>query len=300
MVNLNIAYAGPDGCLPVLTSELTARFGVPRLPYEYVTGYKSATNVSGHNADNNGRAHAVDIFVGPDQSISVDQGIDLAQRLLAEGPRGAIAGHPDRLAYIIHRGRIAGDHTGWAWVPYTGADWHGDHIHVSSTYDYYWGDPVWESGLDYNSTAPWNLWAAAPAPKPPVIVKPAGSTSTGPTGWTVDSGNTMSGIAAAVDVSLAALLAANRGVYANLIYPGQKLALPAGAKWPATAPAKPAPAPAPKPAGPTGWTVDPGDNLTTIAARTGVTLAALKAANPGVGDFIVPGQKLRLPAGAHW
>jgi len=300
MVNLSIVYAGPDGCLPVLTSELTARFGAPARPYEYVTGYKSTANISGHNADVNGRAHAVDIFVGPGQSISVDQGIDLAERLCREGTYGSIAGYPDRLAYIIHRGRIAGDFSNWAWGPYTGADGHYDHIHVSSTYDYYWGDPVWESSLDYNSTAPWNLYSAAHAvPSTPAPVKPQGSTTAGPTGWTVDAGDTMSGIAAAVGVTLAALLKANPGVYANLIYPKQKLVLPAGAKWPAAAPAKPAPAPAPA-AGPTGWTVDPGDNLTYIAQKTGVTLAALKAANPGVSDFIYPGQKLRLPAGAHW
>lgn len=66
-----------------------------------------------------------------------------------------------------------------------------------------------------------------------------------------------------------------------------------------TVTAKPTP---PKPAaGPTGWTVDPGDTLTGIAQKTGVALSALIKANPGIDpNFIVPGQKLKLPAGARW
>lgn len=298
MVNLNVLWNGPDGCLSTLAGELNSRFGAPTRPYEYVTGYKSAANVSGHNADNNGRGHAMDIFVGAGHNISVEQGIDTAERLRVEGTKGNIAGHPDRLAYIIHRGRIAGDHTNWLWVAYTGSADHYDHIHVSSTFDYYWGDAVWESGLDYNSTAAWNLWAVDVALTP----KPSATGSTGgPTGWTVDKGNTMTAIAAAVGVSLSALLKANPGVYANLIFPGQKLKLPTGAKWPAAQVPKPAAKPAAKPSGPTGWTVDPGDNLTAIAQKTGVSLDALIRANPGISpDHIYPGQKLRLPVGAKW
>lgn len=65
-----------------------------------------------------------------------------------------------------------------------------------------------------------------------------------------------------------------------------------------------APAPKPKPnpvAGPTGWTVDPGDTMTAIAKKSGVTLDALIKANPGINpDRIAIGQKLKLPAGARW
>ena len=172
MPNMAVQYQGPNPCLRVLTTELRTRFGNPARTYEFVTGYKSASNVSGHNADNYGVVHSVDIFVGPG-NLSEAQGIDTAERLRLEGTKGKIAGHPDRLAYIIHRGRIAGDHTNWLWVAYTGADWHGDHIHVSSVFDYYWGDPV-PGNLDpsnYNSTAPWNLWAPAPS-KPLSTAKP--------------------------------------------------------------------------------------------------------------------------------
>ena len=160
MVNLAVEWAGPNFSLSTLAKELNAKFGAPKRAYEYVTGYKSAANVSGHNADNNGRGHSMDIFVGVGQNISVEQGIDLAERLRLEGKKGDIPGHPDRLAYIIHRGRIAGDHTNWEWVAYNGIADHYDHIHVSSVFDYYWGDPVAGNPADYNSTQAWNLWGA--------------------------------------------------------------------------------------------------------------------------------------------
>ena len=160
MVNLAVEWAGPNFSLSTLAKELNAKFDAPKRAYEYVTGYKSAANVSGHNADNNGRGHSMDIFVGAGQNISVEQGIDLAERLRLEGKKGDIPGHPDRLAYIIHRGRIAGDHTNWEWVAYNGIADHYDHIHVSSVFDYYWGDPVAGNPADYNSTQAWNLWGA--------------------------------------------------------------------------------------------------------------------------------------------
>lgn len=158
MVNLAVAYAGPDVALATLAAKLRRVYGNPARTYEFVTGY-DRTGITSHNADSNGRAHAMDIFVGPG-NLSEAQGIDLAERLRLEGKRGSIPGHPDRLAYIIHRGRIAGDHTGWEWAAYTGKDWHGDHIHVSSVFDYYWGDPVPGNPADYNSNADWSLWEA--------------------------------------------------------------------------------------------------------------------------------------------
>lgn len=161
MVNMAVQWAGPNGALATLAKELNARFGPPTRFYEYVTGYKSPSNVSGHNADNNGIGHGMDIFVGAGHNISVAQGIDLAERLRLEGKKGTIPGHPDRLAYIIHRGRIAGDHTNWEWVAYNGIADHYDHIHISSVFDYFWGDVVAGHPLDYNSTAAWNLWATS-------------------------------------------------------------------------------------------------------------------------------------------
>jgi LysM repeat protein len=43
------------------------------------------------------------------------------------------------------------------------------------------------------------------------------------------------------------------------------------------------------------YTVKPGESLTSIAARTGVTLSRLQALNPRVNpDSLQPGQRLRL------
>jgi LysM repeat protein len=123
--------------------------------------------------------------------------------------------------------------------------------------------------------------------------------ASGPTIWNVTAGDTCSGIAAAVGVSLAALLSVNPGINANLIHPGQVLHLPAGSRWPAGH--TPTPAPAHPTAGPTIWIVDPGDTMTSIAARSGVSLAALEAVNRGINyNLLHPGQRLNLPAGAHW
>lgn len=159
MPNMAVGYARPNLALRTLNNERIARWGSPARASEFVTGYKSPSNLTGHNPDSNGIVHAVDIFVGPG-NLTEAQGIWLAEFLRAEGPRGDIPGHPDRLYYIIHRGRIAGDFTGWEWVPYGGADGHWDHIHVS-TADLYWGDPVGLSPLEYDSTLPWGLLTAS-------------------------------------------------------------------------------------------------------------------------------------------
>jgi LysM repeat protein len=51
----------------------------------------------------------------------------------------------------------------------------------------------------------------------------------------------------------------------------------------------------PSPARPQLYIVRPGDSLSVIASRTGVTLGALEALNPGLrADQIQPGQRLRL------
>ena len=45
------------------------------------------------------------------------------------------------------------------------------------------------------------------------------------------------------------------------------------------------------------YVVQPGDWLSKIADRCGVTLSQLYAANPGVGYYIYPGQVLAIPGG---
>lgn len=83
--------------------------------------------------------------------------------------------------------------------------------------------------------------------------------------------------------------------------PAAAVAAPgAGAGGPvATAPAAPAPAPELSVV-PFWHTVERGETVGGIARRYGVTLAALRQANPGLTPRrIRPGQHLRLPSGAH-
>ena len=59
------------------------------------------------------------------------------------------------------------------------------------------------------------------------------------------------------------------------------------------------PSPPAPPGGSRNYTVQPGDTLSAIAARQGVSLKALEAANPQIRDFnhIYPGQVIHLPGG---
>ena len=124
--------------------------------------------------------------------------------------------------------------------------------------------------------------AAAPAPskpapapaKPAPAPKPAGRT------YTVQAGDTLSGIAAKLGVSTGAISGYRSG-NPNLIYPGEVLKINGGNA-------------APKPAGRT-YTVVAGDTLGAIAARCGTTYQALAAKN-GIAnpDLIYPGQVLKI------
>ena len=115
----------------------------------------------------------------------------------------------------------------------------------------------------------------APAPaKPAPAPKPAGRT------YTVQAGDTLSGIAAKLGVPTSAISGYRSG-NPNLIYPGEVLKINGGNT-------------APKPAGRT-YTVRAGDTLSGIAARYGATYQALAAKN-GIAnpDLIYPGQVLKI------
>lgn len=115
----------------------------------------------------------------------------------------------------------------------------------------------------------------APAPaKPAPAPKPAGRT------YTVQAGDTLSGIAAKLGVPTSAISGYRSG-NPNLIYPGEVLKINGGNT-------------APKPAGRT-YTVVAGDTLGAIAARYGTTYQALAAKN-GIANpnLIYPGQVLKI------
>lgn len=170
MANMAVAYRGPDLSLIALTNELRSHYGQPARTYEYVTGYKSAGNFSGHNPDSNGIVHAVDIFTDDFGNIPQPEGRALAERLRLVGAA------TNRFSYLIHdmsagapAPKIAGQFNGWVWQAYTEDD-HSDHIHVSVA-DLYWGDPCPVPASVYNNTARWNVTGKS-------AVKPQASTVT--------------------------------------------------------------------------------------------------------------------------
>ena len=103
--------------------------------------------------------------------------------------------------------------------------------------------------------------------------------------YVVQPGDNLTVIAARLGVSPAALAAANGIRNPNFIYVGQRLIVPAGA-------------PAPQPGGGV-HVVQRGETLASIAARYGVSVAALVQIN-GLrnADFIWVGQQLSVPASA--
>ena len=137
--------------------------------------------------------------------------------------------------------------------------------------------------------------AAAPAPSE----QPAGSAAGT---YTVVSGDTLSGIAARHGVSLSSVLAANGLTLTSVIHPGQKINLdaPATSSPPAapSAPAAPAPAEVQAASGAGSYTVAPGDTISAIAAKHGVSLSGVLAANGLTPASIIrPGQQITLGGG---
>jgi LysM repeat protein len=94
--------------------------------------------------------------------------------------------------------------------------------------------------------------------------------------YTVVRGDTLRKIAARYDTTVDAILKVNPQITnANLIYPGDKINIPAQ---------------------PTTYTVVRGDTLGKIAARFGTTIAKLLELNPGIknANLIYPGQILKI------
>ena len=113
---------------------------------------------------------------------------------------------------------------------------------------------------------------------------------------TVVPGDTLSGIAAKHGLSLSTVFAANGMGMNTIIYPGQSIRLDT-----AEAPAA-SPVPGTKaPAAAAVHTVVPGDTLSGIAAKHGLSLSTVFAANGmGMNTIIYPGQAINLgtPAAA--
>lgn len=164
MVNMNVPYSRPNRSLLTLRDEIYRAYGyTPARASEFVTGYKSPSNFTGHNADANGVVHAMDVFTDENGNLPEAQGRALAEKLRLTGKATG------RFSYLIHDmspgapdPRIAGAFNGWEWAPYTGESPHSDHIHIS-TCDLYWGDPVAFPADVYDSTASWGIAGINPS-----------------------------------------------------------------------------------------------------------------------------------------
>ncbi|RAN74443.1 hypothetical protein B5P43_28665 [Bacillus sp. SRB_336] len=139
--------------------------------------------------------------------------------------------------------------------------------------------------------------AAAPAPS----AKASASTPRATASYVVKSGDTIGAIAARHGVSTASVLAANGMNNATIIYPGQviKLSKSAAAPAPRPAAAKAATPTATKAPSGSSYVVKPGDTLSGIAGRHGLSTASVMAAN-GMNNatIIYPGQVIRLSKSA--
>ena len=123
---------------------------------------------------------------------------------------------------------------------------------------------------------------------------PAAATTAASTTYTVRAGDTVSHIAARTGTSVSAIISANELDARGFVRAGQRLVIPAAAGTPKA----PAAAAATGPAAVT-YTVKPGDTVSHIAARAGLSVAAvLKANGLATGSVIHPGQTLALPGAA--
>ncbi len=120
--------------------------------------------------------------------------------------------------------------------------------------------------------------------------------------YTIVPGETISAIAARFGVTAQAVLTANGLGWSSIIYPGQTIAIPgASASLPIQTVADVAPVssvPAPAASTPTTtYTIVAGDTVSAIAARFGVTTAAILAANGmGSSTIIYSGRTLVIPS----
>lgn len=132
--------------------------------------------------------------------------------------------------------------------------------------------------------------AATAVPTVAVLGAPARS------GHTVRSGDTLSGIASARGVSVAALRQAN-ALTGSVIHPGQRLTIPGTSAKTASDPGARGAGTTAAPAAGKAYTVRPGDTFSSIAARAGVSTADVQAINPGVAaNALQVGQRISLPS----
>lgn len=162
---------------------------------------------------------------------------------------------------------------------------------------YYNGDGVYEKWISQSSSKIHGYarpaYKAAGPNDQTTVLPPVTTPSTGASGkWKVKRGQTITGIAALLGVSVATLLAVNPQVKdKNKISEGQELNIPSkgATKPPTTPPVKPKE---------NEYLVEKaGETLTSIAKKLGISLTELEQANKGVGNQVpfAKGEKVNLP-----
>ena len=133
---------------------------------------------------------------------------------------------------------------------------------------------------------------------PSAVTPVAATTPTTGGRYTIVHGDTISGIAARFGVTTQAVLSANGLGWSSIIYPGQTIAIPAGGALDIQTVSSVTPAPdASAASATTSYTIVAGDTVSAIAARFGVTTAAILAANGmGSSTIIYSGRTLVIPA----
>jgi LysM repeat protein len=144
--------------------------------------------------------------------------------------------------------------------------------------------------------------AAAPKPAPQTT---ASISSSGK--YTIVSGDTITGIARKLGVSIQALLDTNGLTTASIIYSGRTLIVPGKSVAPAPAPVVAAPAPSAPiqpvvsvtplaPSASTTYKIVAGDTVTSIAKKFGVSVQAVLSANGMTASSIIyAGRTLSIP-----
>ena len=85
---------------------------------------------SDHEPDRNGIVHAIDLDADFGHPAAGSAGVlaDQLRDYARSGKKGS-----DRVKYVIYNRRICSARDDWAWRPYTGANPHTSHIHISVT-----------------------------------------------------------------------------------------------------------------------------------------------------------------------
>lgn len=279
MVNWNVNYRRPARSLTQLESELDDLWPNRQRDLGYVTGYKSASNFTGHNPNSRGIVMAYDIGTYDHGDIGERDSLWLADYLRKHCNK--------RLYYIIHemsmgrrKPQIASNKTNWEWVPYTGSALHENHIHISIM-DGYWGDAQFYPNCGpevYDSTKSWGVKRAyrrdhdKPEKKKD---RPNRDNNRRPRKglyWTVERGDTLTEIANYYAVKVSELVQFNDIKNPDKIQVGDYIKIPP----------------------PLYWTVERGDSLEAIAAYYGMSYDAV-AKNAGlVGKRPIIGTTIRV------